>query len=60
MIIVKKEYLNIKLGSRRLTLGELNQRQLEHTKNVFGDKYFETETTKKTVKTKKKSDTSDS
>ncbi len=57
MITVKKEYLERYIGSRNLTLGEMNQGQLKSVQDRFGDKYFET--VKETKKTKK-SDTSDS
>ncbi len=57
MITVKKEYLERYIGSRNLTLGEMNQHQLESVRAIHGDKYFET--TKETKKTKK-SDSSDS
>jgi hypothetical protein len=41
MLIVKKEYLNEKVSHYRLTLGEMNQHQLETIVKRFGDKYFE-------------------
>ncbi len=57
MITVKKEYLERFIGSTKLTLGEMNQHQLESIRAIHGDKYFET--IKETKKTKK-SDSSDS
>tara|TARA_R100001463_G_scaffold120069_1_gene176044 strand:- start:27 stop:200 length:174 start_codon:yes stop_codon:yes gene_type:complete len=57
MITVKKEYLEHYVGSRNLTLGEMNQGQLKFIQDRFGDRYFETN---KTTKKTKKSDTSDS
>ena len=57
MITVKKEYLERFIGSKKLTLGEMNQHQLESVRAIHCDKYFET--VKETKKTKK-SDTSDS
>ena len=53
MIRVKKEYLNQKVSHYRLTLGEMNQHQLENIQDRFGDKYFET------AKKQKKNDTKD-
>jgi len=53
MIIVKKEFLNEKVSHYRIPLGEMNQGQLKHIKDRFGDKYFET------PKKRKKYDTSD-
>jgi hypothetical protein len=50
MIIVKKEYLDEKVSHYRLTLGEMNQHQLEHIQSRFGDKYFETQKKKKKIK----------
>tara|TARA_R100001082_G_C4300804_1_gene132320 strand:- start:523 stop:687 length:165 start_codon:yes stop_codon:yes gene_type:complete len=42
MIIVKKEFIDTKVSHYKLTLGEMNQHQLGHIKERFGDKYFET------------------
>ena len=54
MIIEKKEFIDTKVSHYKLTLGEMNQHQLEHIKNVFGDKYFETsKKAKKDVDAKK-------
>jgi|TARA_R100000084_G_scaffold97309_2_gene51220 hypothetical protein len=51
MIIVKKEYLNISItGGSRLVLGDMNQDQLQDMKNRYGDKWFETEGSKKKKK----------
>ena len=47
MIIVKKEFLNEKVSHYRITLGEMNQGQLRHIQERFGDKYFETPKKKK-------------
>jgi len=47
MIIVKKEFLNEKVSHYRITLGEMNQGQLRHIQERFGDKYFETSKKKK-------------
>lgn len=41
MITVKSKYLDRPVGNKKLTLGELNQNQLESFKERFGDKYFE-------------------
>ena len=57
MITVKKEYLERYIGSKKLTLGEMKQGQLESVRAIHGDKYFETV---KETKKPKKSDTSDS
>jgi len=48
MIIVKKEFIDTKVSHYRLALGEMNQHQLKHIQDKFGDKYFE-----KTKKVKK-------
>lgn len=54
MIIVKKEFIDTKVSHYKLTLGEMNQNQLEHIKERFGDKYFETsKKAKKDVDAKK-------
>ena len=53
MIIVKKEFLNEKVSHYKLTLGEMNQHQLTHIQERFGDKYFEA------PKKKKKNDSMD-
>ena len=52
MILVKKEFLDVKVGNGKLTLGELNQNQLESFKKRFGDKYFEVEKKEKKKKIK--------
>ncbi len=53
MIIVKKEFLNEKVSHYRIPLGEMNQGQLRHIQERFGDNYFET------TKKKKKHDSVD-
>tara|TARA_R100001015_G_C4564985_1_gene124115 strand:- start:19 stop:186 length:168 start_codon:yes stop_codon:yes gene_type:complete len=53
MITVKKEFLNEKVSHYRIPLGDMNQGQLRHIQERFGDKYFETS------KKKKKHDTMD-
>ena len=48
MIIVKKEYLQeLRRAGCKLTLGEMNQNQLQSIKDSQGDKWFETSSTKK-------------
>tara|TARA_R110002020_G_scaffold164573_1_gene351365 strand:- start:7330 stop:7518 length:189 start_codon:yes stop_codon:yes gene_type:complete len=41
MIIVKSKYLDLPVGNKKLTLGDLNQNQLQSYKDRFGDKFFE-------------------
>ena len=53
MIIVKKEFIDTKVSHYRLTLGDMNQGQLRHIQERFGDNYFET------TKKKKKHDSVD-
>jgi len=53
MITVKKEFLNEKVSHYRIPLGDMNQHQLKHIQERFGNKYFETS------KKKKKHDTMD-
>ena len=53
MITVKKEFLNEKVSHYRIPLGDMNQHQLKHIQERFGNKYFETS------KKKKKHDTVD-
>jgi|TARA_R100001594_G_scaffold68184_1_gene102512 hypothetical protein len=53
MIIVKKEFLNEKVSHYRIPLGDMNQGQLRHIQERFGDKYFEA------PKKKKKNDSMD-
>lgn len=54
MIIIKKEFLNEKVSHYRIPLGEMNQEQLTHIQERFGDKYFETsKKAKKDVDAKK-------
>ena len=47
MITVKKEHLNTRVSRYNLTLGEMNQNQLEGVKERHGDKWFEKQTKKK-------------
>jgi hypothetical protein len=55
MLIVKKEYLQeLRRAGSSLTLGEMNQNQLQSIKDTQGDKWFES------AKKKKKDDGVDS
>ena len=49
MLIVKKEYLEeLRRAGCKLTLGEMNQNQLQSIKDTQGDQWFESTPKKKT------------